>query len=42
MHNPEYILKYGLNGKITFDENFSREVYEQKFKTTIERYTNKL
>ena len=29
MHNPEYILKYGLNGKITFDENFSREVYEQ-------------
>lgn len=42
MHNPEYILKYGLNGKITFDENFSREVYEQKFRTTIERYTNKL
>ena len=42
MHNPEYILKYGLNGKITFDENFSREIYEQKFKTTIERYTNKL
>jgi glycosyltransferase involved in cell wall biosynthesis len=22
MHNPDYILKYGLNGKITFDENF--------------------